>query len=111
MFSSNNYILSYFGEIFCDVSDSVFVNCFLRKVSLDVVDATTEKDFKNATSYIKKIKKKKDLSKKIVVGCRGVQPVNPSSATPTKWSNTLKQLVGKLTFCLIPKSAFVPEAY
>ena len=71
MFFSNNYILSYFEEIFCDVSDSVFVNCFLRNVSLDVADATTEKDFKNATSYIKKIKKKKIYQKKSLWDAEG----------------------------------------
>ena len=37
--------------------------------------------------------------------------VNPSSANPTKWSNTLKQFVGKLpTICLSVFDHFVTLA-
>ena len=39
---------------------------------------------------------------------RSIAIINPLSANPTKWSNTLKQLVGKLpTNCLIVFDHFV----
>ena len=42
------------------------------------------------------------------VACNRYQPFNPLSANPTKWSNTLKQVVGRLpTNCLSVFDHFV----
>ena len=43
-----------------------------------------------------------------LISCLGVLAIKPLSANPTKWSNTLKQLVGKLPInCLSVFDHFV----
>ena len=66
-----------------------------KKVSSDVLQTTLEYIFKS-------LKKKMILKRKQFIFSFELL-VNPSSANPTKWSNILKQFVGKSVFeCVLP---------